>query len=203
MCERQPRFVTYVNPDPNKGVFVFARIATVLAQRRPDIPILVVETRGQRELLAQIGLDVRGLPNVQWMGATTDPRDFYKLTKFVLMPSLWNEVFPLVPAEAMLNGIPVIGSNRGGLPETVGSGGLLLDIPACYTPTTGVVPAANEVEPWIDAIIRLWDDAALYAQLSQQARHEARRWHPDQIAPAYDAFFQNICHQPGPPVLPR
>ena len=92
-------------------------------QHRPDIPILVVESLAGKDVLAQIGLDLSGLPNLHWMAATPDPREFYRLTKFVLMPSLWNEVFPLVPAEAMLNGIPIIASNRGGLPETVGEGG--------------------------------------------------------------------------------
>ena len=37
------------------------------------------------------------------------------------MRSLWNESFRLVAAaEAMLNGIPVLASNRGALTETVG-----------------------------------------------------------------------------------
>jgi hypothetical protein len=33
-----PAFVTFVNPEPRKGVHVFARIAEVLARRRPDVP---------------------------------------------------------------------------------------------------------------------------------------------------------------------
>lgn len=46
-AERKPEYLTFLNPDKNKGVFVFARIATELARRRPDIPLLVVEGRGQ------------------------------------------------------------------------------------------------------------------------------------------------------------
>ena len=38
-----PQYVTFVNPEPRKGVHVFARIAEVLARRRPDIPVLLVE----------------------------------------------------------------------------------------------------------------------------------------------------------------
>ena len=38
-----PRCVTLVNPEANKGIFVFARIAERLAELRPDIPLLVVE----------------------------------------------------------------------------------------------------------------------------------------------------------------
>src|SRR2546422_4932322 len=34
------RYVTFVNPQPTKGLFVFARIAEQIARRRPDIPVL-------------------------------------------------------------------------------------------------------------------------------------------------------------------
>ena len=34
---------TFVNPEPRKGIHVFARIAEVFSQRRPDIPLLIVE----------------------------------------------------------------------------------------------------------------------------------------------------------------
>jgi hypothetical protein len=37
-------FVTFVNPAPHKGLFLFARLADVLGSRRPDIPVLVVQS---------------------------------------------------------------------------------------------------------------------------------------------------------------
>ncbi len=52
---RDPRFVTFVNPCVEKGVFAFARIAHELGRRRPDIPLLVVESRGTKEDLARAG----------------------------------------------------------------------------------------------------------------------------------------------------
>jgi len=54
--------------------------------------------------------------------------------------------------EAMLNGIPVLAGTRGGLPETVGDGGFLLDIPARCTMETRDIPTADEVEPWKESI---------------------------------------------------
>ena len=50
--QRAPRFVTFVNPLPEKGVYPFGRIAHELGRRRPDIPLLVVEGRGTRVMLA-------------------------------------------------------------------------------------------------------------------------------------------------------
>lgn len=56
---RDPRYVTFVNPSLEKGVYAFARIADELGQRRPDIPLLVVESRGTEQTLADCGLDLR------------------------------------------------------------------------------------------------------------------------------------------------
>ena len=49
--------MTFVNPLPEKGVYPFVRIAQELGRRRPDIPLLVVESRGTREMLAAWGWD--------------------------------------------------------------------------------------------------------------------------------------------------
>jgi glycosyltransferase involved in cell wall biosynthesis len=203
VADRKPQFVTFVNPEPVKGVYVFARIAAELARRRPDIRLLVVESRGQADWLTGVLADLLSLPNIRWLKNTPDPREFYRLTKLILMPSLWNENWPLVPAEAMLNGIPVLGSSRGGIPEVVGAGGFLFDIPACYTPTSRTVPPAEEVEPWVETILQLWDDGPFYKCWSRAARQAAERWRPDKIAPIYRDFFSNIFPQPGPPIMPR
>ena len=47
-------------------------------------------------------------------------------TRVLLMPSLWQEAFPLTVVEAMLRGIPVLAANTGGLPEAkLGTDGVL------------------------------------------------------------------------------
>ena len=202
-AEPKPTYVTFVNPERNKGVFVFVRIAEQLARRRPDIPILVVEGRSQSQSIQQTGLDLSWAQNLNKMLNTPDPRTFYGLTKLLLMPSLWKESFGLVAAEAMLNGIPVLASDRGALPEIVGDAGFLFRIPDRYTPDASTIPTAQEVEPWVETIIRLWDDPNLYHHWSQAAHLRAERWLPDQLAPTYKQFFSTIFPQPGPPLIPK
>lgn len=101
-CDRSAdqRYVTFVNPQPHKGVFVFARIAEQLHRRRPDIPLLVVEGRAGVEWLERTELDLSGLSNLNLMKNTPDARDFYRVSHIVLMPSLWRESFGRVAAEA-------------------------------------------------------------------------------------------------------
>jgi glycosyltransferase involved in cell wall biosynthesis len=176
--------------------------------------------------------------NIYIMPFTPDPRSFYpavfSVTKLLLMPSLWFESFGLVAAEAMLNGIPVLASNRGALTETVGgsprpevnaqmgrwgdgemgsragrpeqacavpAGGYLFDIPARYTSETREVPTAEEVEPWVETIIRLWDDEAEYARRSQAAREHAQQWRPERLKPLYQEFFNGVTRRSGPPFV--
>ena len=108
----------------------------------------------------------------------------------------------LVAMEAMLNGIPVLASNRGGLPETIGDAGFLFDIPAKYTPETRAVPTAEEVEPWVETIIRLWDDAAEYERWSRAARERATAMASGPVSAGLPRVLRPLTHQPGPPLVP-
>ncbi len=189
----EPRYVTFINPQPEKGVTVFARIALELGRRRPDIPLLVVEGRGTADGLAGLPVDLSGLTNLHRMANTADPRDFYRVSRIVLMPSLWRESLGRVPIEAMANGIPVLASDRGALPETLGDAGFVFTIPANCTPASGVVPTAQEVAPWVAVIERLWDDPEFEAEHRRRALAEARRWGGDKLAEQYEGFFRSLC----------
>jgi glycosyltransferase involved in cell wall biosynthesis len=186
------RYVTFVNPQPEKGVFVFARIAAELARRRPDIPLLVVEGRGTAGWLQRTGLDLGALGTISVMANTPDPRDFYQVSRLVLMPSLWWESFARVAAEALINGIPVLASRRGGLPETLHEAGFLFAVPERYTPQTRLVATAAEVAPWIDTILRLWDDEAFYQQERHRCLTAAEAWRPERLLPCFEEFFARV-----------
>ena len=50
-----------------------------------------------------------------------------KESSIIIIPSLWEEPFGLVAAEAMSNGIAIIASKVGGIPEIVGDNGILVE----------------------------------------------------------------------------
>ena len=189
------RYVTFVNPQPHKGVLVFARLALELGRRRPDIPLLIVESRARAEGLRNTGLDLSGLDNLHVTANTPDPRVFYQVSRLVLIPSLWQEAFPRVAVEAMINGIPVLASRRGGLPEALAEAGFLFDVPARCTPEAGLAPSAEEVAPWVDKIIRLWDDPAFYEQERQRCLAAAEAWRPERLAPRFEEFFASVLRK--------
>jgi glycosyltransferase involved in cell wall biosynthesis len=191
--DREPQYVTFINPQPEKGASVFARIALELGRRRPDIPLLVVEGRGKADGLVGLSVDLSALTNLNRMANTPDPRDFYRVSRAVLMPSLWRESLGRVPIEAMANGIPVLASDRGALPETLGDAGFVFTIPDRCTPASNIVPTAQEVAPWVAVIERLWDDPAFEAEHRRRALAEAKRWDSDTLADQFENFLRPLC----------
>ncbi|HEY5378446.1 MAG TPA: glycosyltransferase, partial [Pseudolabrys sp.] len=86
----------------------------------------------------------------------------YGSTKVLLAPSRYQEAWGRVASEAQINGIPVLASNRGGLPEAVGPGGVCLDYDA-------------PIELWASHLQAMWNDEAYYAALSEKALAHAAR----------------------------
>ena len=192
--ESEPRFLTFVNPVPEKGLAVFARIALELSWRRVDIPILVVEGRGSADWLARVPLDLSNLTSLHRMASTPDPRDFYRVTRALVVPSLWRENAALVAREGLTNGIPVLASDRGGLPETLGDAGFVFAMPQRCIQDHGAVPTSREVAPWIAAIERLWGDPAFEARHRERARAEARRrWDLGRLLDSYETVFRELA----------
>jgi len=194
--EHDPIFFTMINPSPEKGLMVMARLAEELSLKRPDIPLLIIESRGSGGKLVQAGMiagfDLRRHENVMMSPALAQPKEIYVATRALLVPSLWQEPAGRVAAEAILNGIPPLVSDRGGLPETCNGAGFYLPIPPEITPRHRVPVPAAVVEPWIDLIVRLEGDADFYRAESQRAREAGRIYLPENLAPRYVEYFRTI-----------
>ncbi len=184
--------VLIVNPTVERGAYVFARVAEELGRRRPDIPLLAVSGPKSEAELSSCGLDLRSCGRVEVMARPANARQYWQRARICLLPSLCWESQPRPAIEAMIRGIPVLGSDRPGVAEALGSDGLILPLPARLTPATRVVPTAAEVEPWIQAIVRLWDEPGYYSDRSRMAREEARRWSPEPLTGRYLQFFREL-----------
>lgn len=189
-AKRQPERLLFINPKPEKGAVWVARLALWLEQHRPGIVLEVVESRGRwadtvRAMTHALGQPREALPNVVVTPNTSDMRPIYARARVVLAPSLWWESAGRVLAEAMLNGIPAICTNRGGMPEMVGDAGILLNLPEKYhqAPYT-MLPAEEEVAPLGHCVTALWDDAERYADLAQKALRVGQQRHSLQASTA-------------------
>lgn len=158
--ERIERHVTFINPVPVKGVDLAIQVARLC----PEIPFCFVRGWPLRpRALMRLKSAVRKLPNVSLRGSVADMRCIYRTTRLLLVPSQWEaETWGRVASEAQVSGIPVIASDRGGLPESVGPGGFIL----------GHQRPAQE---WADVLRRVWHDQSLYRQKSRAALAHAGR----------------------------
>ena len=192
--EDMRRFVTFVNPTLAKGSMLFARLADMLGTRRPNIPLLVVQSATSAGKLNSIpGLDFRKYPHIMAAPATPRPSDFFALTRILLVPSVFREPFARVAAESLVNGIPPLVSDRGGLPQTVRGAGRVLPVPSWLDEKTTLLPTEAEVEPWFDAVCELWDDERAYASASAAARATAERWYSERVMRRrYLEFFESL-----------
>jgi len=196
-------FLTFVHPSLHKGLLLFARLADMLGSRRPDIPVLVVQSgRSAGALNAIPGIDFSRYPQIMAAPSVPQPADYFALTRILLVPSVWAEPFGRVAAEAMINGVPPIVGDRGALPDVVGGdfssggGGRVLTIPDWMTGETVRLPSEQEVAPWYDAVCELWDDAELYRSMATRARHIAEERYSEEVSRRLHVeYFTSL--QPG------
>jgi glycosyltransferase involved in cell wall biosynthesis len=190
-------FVTFVNPSLHKGAALFARLADMLGSARPDIPLLIVQSAADAVGLTAIpGLDLRKYPQIVVSPPLARPADIFSLTKLLLVPSAFEEPFGRIAAEAMINGIPPLVSDRGGLAETVAEGGRVLPLPPWMTANTRRVPSVADTQLWFDAVTELWDDPVVYARAAAAARTAAHRLYDEApLRAQYVSYFMSL--KPG------
>ena len=168
------RHVTFVNPHQAKG----AETAFFLANKFPDIPFLFVGSwYGPPD--KKYRCRAEATPNINWVASAPDMRSIYERTRILIVPSHLDETWGRVVTEGQFSGIPVLASNRGGLPESVGDGGVLL-------------PDDNP-EAWRSALEDLWYSDQRWRELSQRALEHAAR--PELRPEAVIRRFLNVLEQ--------
>jgi len=151
--------ILFINPTVLKGVEVFFGIA----ERLPEFSFRVAESWNLNTSWRDYCRSrTAGLNNIEWAAPTRNPETLYGAAKLLLMPSVWEEAYGRSALEAQYSGIPVIASRRGGLPEAVGEGGLLVDADA-------------DADQWAETVRRVCSEQALYSELSEKALAAASR----------------------------
>lgn len=123
------------------------------------IPFKIVGDGPDLEQLKQFAKD-NDLDHIEFTGAIWGAQldEIIRDSKFVVVPSIWHENFPYVILQAFAAAKPVIGSNRGGIPELV------------LENERGVVYNANSPEELAKKIKLFYENDELCDRLGKNAR---------------------------------
>ena len=161
----RPEHVTLVNPRRFKGLEVVLAVAARLRHRRF---VLVDSWQVSRRERLELRVRLVRHPNVRLQCRVPDLRSIYARTALLLVPSQCEDASPRVILEAQVNGIPVVASRRGGIPEVLADGGVLLAHDAA-------------ADRWVDAVEGILADRGRAAALSLLALANVAR---PELAPA-------------------
>lgn len=170
-----------------KGVTALAQVMPAVFETIPQTELIMVgQDTGngtysvKERFLALIPL--KHHPRIRFAGRLSRSEVAAEMRRagvFVL-PS-YTEAFPMVVIEAMASGIPVVASNRGGIPEAVQDGhtGFLADPDAPCTFT--------------QAILRLLQNHELARRLGSAARAEVElRYTPEVVFGRLEEFYRGV-----------
>lgn len=175
VTKRERKYITFINPVPEKGVDVAIEVARSLPQER-FLFIRGKWTGFKKSRLESYIEPVYALPNVEVWEHQSDMRQVYAVTDILLAPSQFEETFGRVIVEAQSNGIPVVAAHVGGISYTLGQGGILIE-------------PKDKTQAYVEALQRLRTDENFYAQMSALAIANTQR-------PEFDPQYQvkNFIH---------
>lgn len=145
-------YITLINLNKNKGGEIFEQIARAM----PNKKFLGVMGSYDEQIIPK-------LPNVKIVEKSVNIKDYYAMTRILLMPSEY-ESWGITATEAMSSGIPVISTDTPGLLENCGKAGIY-------------VKKRDDIKAWVKAISDL-DDEKKYRECSRKAKERAKEHDP-------------------------
>ncbi len=119
-----------------KGVDLYVQVINSIAKNYPDWSFGLIgssrlgENQNSNSYASKVIKNFKNIGNQAKFYGFKD-NDFVqkkmKHASIIIIPSLWEEPFGLVAAEAMSNGVAIIASSVGGIPEIVQNNGILIE----------------------------------------------------------------------------
>jgi len=172
---RQPKMILFTGRfSEDKGVRELVKAFSLVLKTHPDAKLIIAgtplfgidsETPYVREVLGLAHSTGRGTQGrIEFAGYVHHDKELpscFQRASIFTSPSIFQEPFGLVNAEAMACATPVVGSNRGGIPEVLGDTGLLVN--------------PEDIEAYAAALCRMLAKPDYRAQLGKAAYERCLR----------------------------
>ena len=159
---------------PTKGIELLLHTCQTLPQQSFE---LLLGGEGDKAYVAHLKQSYP-LPNSSYLGHV-DSANFFSQIDVLVTPSLWHEPMGRIVIEAFAYGVPVIGSNRGGLPGLIDEG------------STGFIFDPDETKALQNALEHFLQKPKLARQMQAACLTKAQTFLPSQMTNAYLEVYRN------------
>ncbi len=169
--------------DPTKGPDILIQAVRSLPEASLQLHLHgIVQGASGTSYLHQLKRLAGGDPRIAFLPAvpSAQVKSLLKDYHLLAVPSRWLETGPLVVLEAFAAGIPVIGSNLGGIAELVEHG------------VNGLLVEPNSPEAWCEALRRLSQSPELLVQLQAGIRPPRRM---DSVAEEMLGLYRRVLQE--------
>ncbi|EIL97646.1 glycosyl transferase family 1 [Rhodanobacter thiooxydans] len=132
-----------------KGIFPLFEAASAAMAQQPRLHCLWLGDGPDAAALRERAAADPTADRHHFLGWIPDVLPYYSALSMLAFPSVATETFGRVSVEAQAAGVPVLGSDIGGIPETLQAG------------VTGLLLPPGDVAAWREAILKLCDPALL------------------------------------------
>jgi N-acetyl-alpha-D-glucosaminyl L-malate synthase BshA len=167
------------NMRPVKRLQDVVRIFAKVRERIPSRLVLVGD--GPDRPLAEREAESLGVASrVRFLGKVEDVAQALRWADLYLLPSEV-ESFGLSALEALATGVPVVGTDAGGLPEVVEQG------------VSGFLGAVGDVDALAEGAVGLLESGKRWQAASAAARRRAAEFATDRVVPQYERFYAAVA----------
>ncbi len=160
-------------------VHIFQKVQEQLPAR-----LLLAGDGPDRAIVERLARDLGICHKIIFTGKVRETAPILELSDLFLLPSE-TESFGLAALEAMAEGVPVVSSNTGGIPEVNIDG------------FSGFTSNVGDVDSMAENAIRILKDKATHQVFRKNALEQAKRFDLAQILPIYEDLYESVLKEHG------
>lgn len=163
-----------------KGIQYLLGAMSIVHREIPEAKLTLVGDGEERERLEHL-TDYLGIREcIEFVGAVPHERvqDYMHHADVLVLPSL-SEGFPVTILEAMANGLPVVATCVGGVPEIIENN------------VNGYLVETENQKEVAEALLKLLRDEQLRKRISGNNRGKAERYRWDKVAATLEEIYRN------------
>ena len=165
-----------------KGIEYLLKAMIDITKKIPTVHLNITGGGPEKENLEELIKKYKLEKNVSFIGQIPNKEieRYYKISNILIVPSICEEVFPLVGIEAMSVGRPVIASRVGGIPEWLNDG------------ETGFLVDPGNSAQITEKVIKLFSNRRLMEKMGENGRKKAEQFDIKKHIKEIEIVYQEV-----------